>query len=355
LKTTSLQDIRIGRFNVGPEHPPFVIAEVSGNHNGSLDRALAIVDAAAAAGAQAVKLQTYSADGLTLDVKEGDFYISDPKSLWHGKSLYELYTGAVTPWEWHAPIFARCEKHGMAAFSSPFDFDAVELLESLNVPCYKIASFEIVHLPLIRRVARTGKPMIMSTGMATLAEIEEAVRAAREAGCKDLILLKCTSTYPASPGNSNLSTIPHMREAFGCQVGLSDHTLGTGAAVASVAFGVTVIEKHVTLARADGGVDSAFSLEPAELKALVEESVQAWQAIGRVGYGPTSDERKSLVYRRSLYISKDIKAGDVLDEGNLRVVRPGSGLHPRYYELLLGRKVKRDLAKGTAVTWDLLD
>lgn len=349
-----MQEIQIGRFKVGPLSPPFIIAEVSGNHNGSLERALAIVDAAAASGAQAVKLQTYSADGLTLDIRAGDFFISNPKSLWYGQSLYELYTDAATPWEWHATIFARCREHGMAAFSTPFDFDAVDFLESLKVPCYKIASFEIVHLPLIRYVAKTGKPMIISTGMATLTEIEEAVAAARGAGCRELILLKCTSTYPASPANTNVKTIPHMRDAFGCQVGLSDHTFGIGAAVASVAMGATAIEKHVTLARADGGVDAAFSLEPAELAALVTESARAWEAIGGVSYGPTEDERDSLVFRRSLYIARDIKAGETFTEQNLRIVRPGSGLAPRHYEIVLGRKAACDLTKGTALTWDLV-
>lgn len=346
--------MQIADFPIGPHSRPFIIAEMSGNHNQSLERALAIVDAAGEAGVQALKLQTYTADTMTLAVDEGEFFISDEQSLWKGNSLHALYQQAHTPWEWHAPIFARAKEWGMVCFSTPFDDSAVDFLESLDVPAYKIASFELVHLPLIRRVAATGKPLIMSTGMATLAEIDDAVRAAREAGCRDLILLKCTSTYPATPENSNVLTIPHLRAMFGCEVGLSDHTMGVGASVAAVAHGASVIEKHFTLSRADGGVDSSFSLEPAELAALVLETERAWQSLGQVAYGPGEAERKSLVFRRSVYVAQDIAAGTVLTADNLRCVRPGLGLPPKYYDLLLGRKVGRDVAKGTPMSWDLL-
>lgn len=346
--------INIGTRPVGQGHPPFVIAEMSGNHNQSLERALEIVDAAAQAGAHALKIQTYTADTMTLDLEEGEFFISDPNSLWKGTSLYKLYQEAYTPWEWHKPIFDRCTELGMIGFSTPFDSSAVDFLEGLNVPCYKIASFENTDLPLIRRVAATGRPLIISTGMATVAELDETVRAAREAGCKDLILLKCTSTYPATPENTNILTIPHMRELFGCEVGLSDHTMGTGVAVASVALGATVIEKHFTLSRADGGVDSAFSMEPTEMAALVVESERAWQALGKVAYGPTEKEKKSLVFRRSLYIVEDVRVGDVLTEKNLRAIRPGFGLPPKYLPDLLGRRVARDAKRGTPMSWDLL-
>jgi N-acetylneuraminate synthase len=348
------REFRIGRHRVGPDQPPFVIAEMSGNHNSSLDRALAIVDAAADAGAQALKIQTYTADTITLDVDRGEFRITDKKSLWHGQTLHALYQKAHTPWKWHVPIFERARARGLVAFSTPFDDTAVDFLEKLDVPCYKIASFENVHLPLIRRVAATGKPMIISTGMATAPEIREAADAARKAGCKDLVLLKCTSSYPATPENSNLLTIPDLQKRFRCQIGLSDHTLGIGAAVASVALGATVIEKHFTLARADGGVDSAFSLEPAELKALVEETARAQLARGRVSYGLTKAEERSRVFRRSLYIAQDMKKGETLTPQNLRAVRPGLGLPPKHYEKLLGRRVKRAVKKGTPVAWDLV-
>jgi len=333
---------------------PYIIAEMSGNHNQSLDRALAIVDAAAEAGADAVKLQTYTAETMTLDLREGEFNITDPNSLWVGRNLHELYQQAHTPWKWHQPIIKRAKMRGLACFSSPFDESAVDFLESLDVPAYKIASFECIDLPLVRKAASTGKPLIISTGMATVAEIAEAVDTAREAGCNDLVLLKCTSTYPASPENTNLRTIAHLRELFNCEVGLSDHTMGIGVSVAAVAFGAAVIEKHFTLSRAEGGVDSAFSLEPDELKNLAIETNRAWQALGVVKYGPTAAEEKARDRRRSLYIAQDLEVGDVLTEENLRRIRPGSGLSPKYYNLALGKQIKKAVKKGTPLSWDML-
>jgi N-acetylneuraminate synthase len=291
---------------------------------------------------------------MTIDSDAHGLRITDPKSLWVGASLYQLYREAYTPWDWHRTIFDLARELGIMAFSTPFDATAVDLLEDLDVPCYKIASFENTDLPLIRRVASTGKPMIISTGMATVAELDDATRAAREAGCKDLILLKCTSTYPATPENSNLRTIPHLRELFGCEVGLSDHTLGIGVSVAGVALGATVIEKHFTLRRADGGVDSAFSMEPLEMARLVSETESAWQALGEVSYGPTEDERKSLQFRRSLYVVQHLNAGDVLTRENLRCIRPGLGLPPKYLEDLLGKRVSRAVKKGTPLRWELI-
>jgi N-acetylneuraminate synthase len=327
---------------------------MSGNHNQSLDRALAIVDAAADAGAHAIKLQTYTPDTMTLGLDEGEFFIGDPKSLWAGQSMHKLYEQAHTLWEWHAPIMERARERGIACFSSPFDESAVEFLESLDCSAYKIASFECIDLPLIRKAASTGKPLIISTGMATLPEIGEAVEAARGAGCQDLVLLKCTSTYPANPENTHLRTIAHMRGLFGCEVGLSDHTMGIGASVAAVALGATVIEKHFTLSRAEGGVDAAFSLEPHELSALVTETERAWQALGEVRYGPTEAEAKARLRRRSLYIGEDMKAGDVLTPKNLRRIRPGHGLAPKYYDLLLGKSVTQSVKAGTPMAWDLV-
>ena len=349
-----VQAMHIANRPIGLEAPPFVIAEMSGNHNQSLARALEIVDAAAKAGAHAIKLQTYTADAITLDVRHEHFLITDDKSLWKGNNLYELYKQAYTPWEWHAPIMQRATAHGMICFSSPFDFKAVDFLESIGAPAYKIASFENVHLPLIRKAASTGKPLIISTGMASVAELDEAVATARQAGCRNLILLKCTSTYPASAVNCNVRTIPHLRALFNCEVGLSDHTMGVGVAVAAVAHGATVIEKHFTLSRADGGVDSAFSLEPAELAALVVETERAWESLGNVTYGPTAAERSSLQFRRSIYVAEDLQKGDTFTSENLRIVRPGMGLHPRYYELLIGKHVTRGVLKGTPASWDLI-
>lgn len=346
--------MNIGGRKVGFGHEPLVIAEMSGNHNGSLDRALALVDAAAAAGAHALKLQTYSADSMTLDLDRDEFVVQDPTSPWRGRTLHALYSEAATPREWHGPILERCARLGLVGFSTPFDVSAVSFLEALDVPCYKIASFEIVDLELIRAAAATGKPLIVSTGMATLGEIADAVEAARTAGCSQFVLLKCTSSYPADPRDSNLVTIPHMRELFGCEVGLSDHTLGLGAAVAAVALGATVIEKHFTLSRADGGVDSSFSLEPDELRMLVVETARAYQALGSVVYRPTRSEEASRVFRRSLYIVEDVEAGGLLTQSNLRAIRPGHGLLPKYRQVLLGRRVNRAVRRGTPATWDLV-
>lgn len=349
-----MRGITVGGKIIGGNCPPFIIAEMSGNHNQSLDRALAIVSAAAEAGVDALKIQTYTADTMTIDVKHDEFRIADQESLWKGESLYELYQQAYTPWEWHQPIFDRCRQLGLIGFSTPFDASAVDFLESLHAPMYKVASFENTDLPLIRRIAATGKPMIISTGMATLAELDEAVRTARSVGTDDIVLLKCTSSYPASPEHTNLRTIPHMRDLFDIQIGLSDHTMGIGAPLAAVAMGATVIEKHFTLARADGGVDAAFSLEPAEMKALVIESKRAWQALGQVSYGPTEKEKKSLQFRRSLYVTKDMKAGETFTPENLRVIRPGYGLSPKYYDTFIGKRVAQDVKKGTPISWDLL-
>ena len=346
--------MQIGNNKIGLNHKPFIIAEMSGNHNQSLDRALEIVEAASKTGVNALKIQTYTADTITLDVNEGEFFIEDKNSLWKGKSLYELYEQAYTPWEWHEPIMKHANELGMVCFSTPFDDTAVDFLEDLDVPAYKIASFENTHLPLIKKVASTGKPMIISTGMASVAEMDEMVQTIRDAGCEQFILLKCTSTYPATPDNSNVLTIPHMRKLFNCEVGLSDHTMGIGASVAAVAHGATVIEKHFTLNRADGGVDSAFSMEPEEMKQLVIETERAWLSLGEVKYGASEVEKGSLTFRRSLYIAEDMKKGDMLTEKNLRIVRPGLGLPPKYYDILLGRILKKDVKKGTAVVWEIV-
>lgn len=350
---SAVTSIAIAGRKIGPDDRPYLIAEMSGNHNQSLDRALEIVDAAAASGADAIKLQTYTADTMTLDVSLPGFVITDEKSLWRGRQLYDLYKEAHTPWEWHKPIMERAASHGIHCFSTPFDDTAVDFLESIGVPAYKIASFECTDLPLIRKVAATGKPMIISTGMASLSEIDDAVRTARTGGCKDIVLLKCTSTYPATPENTHIRTIPHMRESFGCAVGLSDHTMGCGAAVAAVALGACLIEKHFTLARADGGVDSTFSLEPAEFRALRTETERAWQSLGIIRYGTQAAEQGSRAFRRSLYISADVNAGDVLNASNVRIIRPGFGLEPKYYDTVIGMTARRAAKRGTPVTWDL--
>lgn len=344
-----MKKIKIENIEIGENCKPFIIAEMSGNHNQSLDRALAIVDAAAAAGAHAVKLQTYTADTITM---KGVYTINDPNSLWNGKELHDLYKEAYTPWEWHQAIFDRAKEKGMIVFSSPFDETAVDFLETLNVPLYKIASFENTHHPLLVKVAKTGKPVIMSTGVSSIADIDESVRVLKNAGCKDLILLKCTSTYPATPENTNLNTIPHLAQLHNCIVGLSDHTMGIGVSVAAVALGASVIEKHFTLRRADGGVDSAFSLEPEELKALVIETERAFLAMGKVQYGIQKIEENSLFFKRSIYISEDIKAGELFSEKNIKVIRPGDGLAPKYYFQIIGKKASKDYKKGTPLTFE---
>jgi pseudaminic acid synthase len=346
--------IEIAGRPIGVDHPPFVIAEMSGYHNQSLERALAIVEAAAQAGAHAIKLQTYTADTMTLNVRGGSFEITDPDSLWAGQNLHDLYQQAHTPWEWHGPIMERARELGLICFSSPFDETAVDFLEDLGAPAYKIASFENNHLPLIEKVASTGKPLIISTGMASLGELDDAVRTARNAGCTQLVLLKCTSTYPASPENTNIRTIPHLRDLFGCEVGLRDHTMGVGVAVAAVALGASVVEKHFTLARADGGVDSAFSLEPDELASLVSETERAWQALGQVRYGPTEAEQNSLVFRRSIYAAADIAEGERFTAANIRIVRPGHGAPPALFDELLGRSARRSFNRGEPLRLDQL-
>ena len=349
-----MKDIRLEKRTIGSNERPFIIAEMSGNHNQSLDRALQIVEEAAKAGADAVKLQTYTPDTMTIDVDGGLFSIDDKDSLWYGKNLYELYGLAHTPWDWHKPIFEKARELGMMPFSTPFDDTSVDFLEELGVSAYKMASFENTDWPLLKKVAQTGKPIIMSTGAATLADIDQSVEVLRENGCEDLVLLKCTSTYPATPENTNLVTIPSMREIFNCHIGLSDHTLGIGAAVASVALGARVIEKHFTLSRADGGTDAAFSIEPDELKSLVEETERAWQALGRVQYGIQKAEENSLRYKRSVYVVEDLKEGELFTKENLRVIRPGDGLAPKYYEKILGRRAPRSIKRATPMSWDLL-
>jgi pseudaminic acid synthase len=346
--------LTIDKKIISPDTEPFIIAEMSGNHNQSLERALAIVDAAADCGVDALKLQTYTADTMTLNIDTGEFFIEDQNSLWKGESLYKLYQKARTPYEWHEPIFKRSRKKNIIPFSTPFDETAVDFLESLNVPCYKIASFENIDLPLIKKVAKTGKPVIMSTGMATIAELDESVRTLRENGCNDIVLLKCTSNYPATPENANLRTIPHLRKLFNCEVGLSDHTMGIGVAITSVALEATVIEKHFTLSRAEGGVDAAFSMEPVEMKMLVEESKRAWQALGKIHYGITESEKTARDFRRSLYVYKDIKAGEKFTKQNVRSIRPGLGLQPKYFDIVIGKKAVKDIKQGTPLNWNLL-
>jgi pseudaminic acid synthase len=346
-----MHPIELGNHIIAQQSKPFIIAEMSGNHNQSLERALAIVDAAADAGAHAIKLQTYTADTMTIP---GALTIDDPNSLWYGKELHELYKEAYTPWEWHQPIFERAAERGLMAFSTPFDESAVDFLEELGVKAYKIASFENTDWPLLKKVASTGKPVIMSTGAASLADIDQAVQILRTHGCEELVLLKCTSTYPATPESSNIMTIPHLQQMFNCHVGLSDHTMGIGAAVASVALGARVIEKHFTLRRADGGVDSAFSIEPEELNALVVESERAFLALGTVQYGVQKSEEKSLRFKRSVYVVKDVEEGDVFTKDNIRVIRPGDGLPSRYFDLVLGKKATASYKAGMPFHWNMV-
>lgn len=341
--------MKIGNYNIGQSYKPFIIAEMSGNHNQSIERALKIIEIAAKSGADAVKLQTYTADTLTINQRGGLFDIEDPTSLWTGRNLYELYKEAYTPWEWHDAMYKCAADNGIICFSTPFDDTAVDFLENLDTPAHKIASFENNHHPLLKKVAKTGKPVIMSTGASTIANLDESVRVLRENGCNDLVLLKCTSNYPATPENSNIRTIPHLKELFNCEIGLSDHTMGIGVPIAAVTMGATVIEKHFCLSRAEGGVDSAFSLEPDELKALVIETERAWQSLGTVQYGVQESEKKSLLFKRSIYVVKDIQAGEVFTEENIRVIRPGDGMSPKYYEGLLGKTAVFKHEKGTAL------
>lgn len=344
--------MKIGNSQILQGSPPFIIAEMSGNHNQSLDRALEIVDAAALSGVNALKIQTYTADTMTIDAPGKEFFIDSASSLWGGSSLYKLYEQAYTPWEWHQEIFSRASEKGLIPFSTPFDHSSVDFLEDLGVMCYKIASFENNDLPLIRYVAKTNKPIIMSTGMASLAELSEAVNEIRKFGSSEIALLKCTSTYPALPINSNIATLPHLKELFGCEIGLSDHTLGIGVSVAAVALGASIIEKHFTLDRLDGGVDSQFSMEPGEMAELVVEANRAWQSIGRIFYGPTEAEVESLKYRRSLYAIKDICVGEDFTQENVRSIRPGHGLAPKFLNLVLGRSARRKICRGEPITWD---
>ncbi len=346
--------IDIDHFTIAGGQPPFVIAELSGNHNGSLDTALRIVDAAAHAGAHGLKLQTYTADTMTLDINEGAFVIDDPKSPWNGRSLYDLYDEAHTPWEWHAEIFERARALNMIPFSTPFDHTAVDFLEQLDAPLYKIASFEVTDIPLIRRVAETGKPIIISTGMASIEEIEQAVTTVQQQGNDQIVLLKCTSSYPAPASSMNLLTIPAMIERFGCLVGLSDHTMGNVSAIAGVALGAVVVEKHITLDRAAGGVDSAFSLEPAEFATLVQTVHTAWESRGTISYGASRAEQGSLQFRRSLYCVADIKRGEKFTPENVRAIRPGFGLSPGRIGDVIGKRAACDVARGTPIGDDCL-
>lgn len=347
--------MRIGKFTVGPNHPPFVIAEMSGNHNNDIKRAKDLVRAAAAAGAHALKLQTYTPDSMTIDQQGGLFDITEPSSPWYGRNLYELYQEASTPYEWHGELFELARSLGMEAFSTPFDEAAVDFLMELDVPAFKVASFESVHHPLLRKIAAQGKPIIISSGMSKLDDLYESIRVLRDAGARDICILKCTSSYPASPENTNLRTIPVFQSIFpDCQIGLSDHTMGVGAPIAAVALGATVVEKHFTLRRADGGVDSAFSLEPEELAALVTETKRAWQALGRVQLDTQKTEEKSKQFRRSIYVVDDVAAGEQLNETNVRVIRPGDGLHPRYFEAVLGMTAGKALKRGTPLRMEYL-
>jgi N-acetylneuraminate synthase len=340
--------MKIAHFKLGIENKPFIIAEMSGNHNQSLERAKEIIKVAADTGAHAVKLQTYTADTMTINHRGGLFDITDKSSLWYGRNLYELYEEAHTPWEWHKPLFDYANELGLICFSTPFDETAVDFLETLNVPCYKIASFENTDHPLLKKVALTGKPVIMSTGIANISDIIESVQVLKENGCKEIALLKCTSTYPSTPENTNLHTIPVLQQIFpDCIIGLSDHTMGIGASIASVVLGARVIEKHFTINRADGGVDSTFSMEPAEMKALVIESERAFLALGGVQLMIQKAEEKSKMFKRSVYAVQDIKEGEKFTKENIRVIRPGDGLPPKYYTAMLTKKATRHIKLGT--------
>lgn len=347
------KQITIAGRLIGTDQPPFVIAEMSANHNGRLENAVRIIEEAKNAGADAVKIQTYRPETITINCDSPDFQITG--TLWDGRTLYDLYEWAHTPWEWHKPLFEHARKLGITIFSSPFDTTAVDLLEDLNAPAYKIASFEAIDLPLIRYAARTGKPMIISTGMADAEEIQEAIDAATQGGCKELAILHCVSGYPAPAADYNLRTIPDMIQRYGLVTGLSDHTLDNTTAIASVALGASIIEKHFTLDRKGGGPDDSFSLEPPELIALCQGARTAWEALGEIDYGRKSSEQGNVQFRRSLYVVQDIKAGDVFTAENLRSIRPGFGLPPKHYDALLGRRINRDVSRGTPVSWDMLD
>jgi pseudaminic acid synthase len=347
--------VKIGKHIIGVSQPPFIIAELSGNHNGSLDRALMLVDAAAHAGAHAVKLQTYTADTMTIPADRGAFVINDPTSPWNGRTLYDLYQEAHTPWDWHKAIFDRAKANDILCFSSPFDSTAVDFLETFQVPAYKIASFENQHYPLLEKVASTKKPVIMSTGLLTKEQIAESVSVLRSAGCSQLVLLKCTSVYPASPQDSNLLTIPDMAKSFNCPAGLSDHTLGIGVSLGAIALGACVIEKHFTFDRQEGGVDSAFSLEVEELQLLVEEASRVAQARGKINYSLSDAEKKSLRFKRSIYAVKDISPGESLSKENISIIRPAGGLPPKKFDSILGKRANQLIPAGTPITQDLLD
>ncbi len=349
-----MNQVQIGSHILGANRPPLIVAELSGNHNGSLDRALRIIDAAADAGAHAVKFQTYTPDTMTIDIREREFKIKDQNSLWSGRNLYDLYREAHTPWEWHEALVRRARDRGLLWFSSPFDKSAVTFLEGLEAPAYKISSFEILDLPLIESAARTGKPVIISTGMASISEIAAAVDTVKKSGNDQLVLLQCTSNYPAHPAHARIRNIPLLRDLFQCPVGLSDHTAGIGVAVGAVVLGAVMLEKHFTDTRSNKGVDSEFSMDSTEMAALVSEALTAYEACADSGFGPTDSEKSSLVFRRTLYVVKDMMEGEAFTEENLRSIRPGLGLPPGHLPNLIGRTAKKPIRRGTPLTWDLL-
>ena len=338
---------------IGIDCPPYLVAELSGNHNKSIERSREILQHAASSGADAIKLQTYTPDTMTLNVKTDEFYINDKNSPWYGRYLYDLYEDAFTPWEWHEELMHEAHRLGLAFFSTPFDETAVDFLETLNVPAYKISSFENTDIPLLRKVAQTGKPLIISCGLINLDELKETVAAVQSAGCNDFALLKCTTSYPASVTDSNLLTISDMRNRFGCEVGLSDHTLGIASALTAIGQGASIIEKHLTLSRADGGVDASFSMEPSEFHTLTTEARNAWLSLGKVHYGPTEAELETIKSRRSIYVAEDLIQGQVVTERDIRRIRPGNGLAPIHYDDLLGKRATRNIAKGTPASWEL--
>lgn len=354
MRCLGMENVIIGKRIIGKTYPSFIIAEMSGNHNGNLERALEIVDKAAETGVDAIKLQTYTADTITLDC-DSEYFKTQKGSLWEGRTLYDLYSDAYTPWEWHEAIFNRAKERGLICFSTPFDFSAVDFLETLDVPAYKIASYEINDLPLIEKVAMTQKPVIISTGIANYDEIVEAVNTCREVGNNNVILLKCTSAYPSPYEDMNIRTINKMEKDMDCICGLSDHSMGTEVDVAAVALGARVIEKHMTLKRSDGGVDAQFSMEPEEMRLMVEQIRNIEKALGKETYELTLKQQEGRKYGRSLFVSKDIKAGDVLNADNTKSVRPSAGLSPKYYYEVLGKRVTKDVKKGTPISWNLID